>query len=106
MHAALFVAVERTHLEMALGGKVEPEETSQQAALRELEVRQNGSMEALAKIVQEEAGITAPLQHAGTLLFTTGVEEAAYLIEVYRADEYTGVVTECVILFSNCNVHA
>ncbi|KAG5353418.1 hypothetical protein C0989_006931 [Termitomyces sp. Mn162] len=63
----------------ALGGKVELGETSQQAALRELE---------------EEAGITAPLQHAGTLLFTTGAEEAAYHIEVYRADEYTGDVTE------------
>ncbi|KAG5716182.1 7,8-dihydro-8-oxoguanine triphosphatase [Termitomyces sp. T112] len=61
------------------GGKVELGETSQQAALRELE---------------EEAGITAPLQHAGTLLFTTGAEEAAYHIEVYRADEYTGDVTE------------
>ncbi|KAG6867769.1 hypothetical protein C0993_011362 [Termitomyces sp. T159_Od127] len=51
----------------------------------------NGSTEVIA---QEEAGITAPLEHAGTLLFTIGIKEAAFHIEIYRADEYTGVVTE------------
>ncbi|KAG6888189.1 hypothetical protein C0995_009968 [Termitomyces sp. Mi166 len=76
-------------------GKVEPGETSQQAALRELQVRWNETIQASTEVIgQEEAGITAPLQHAGTLLFTTGIEEAAYHIEIYRADEYTGVVTE------------
>ncbi|KAG6917604.1 hypothetical protein DXG01_001833 [Tephrocybe rancida] len=66
-------------LELSSGGKVEAEETSQEAALRELE---------------EEAGITAPLEHAGTLLFTSGIEDVANHIEIYRADEYSGVITE------------
>lgn len=57
-------------------------------------------------IVQEEAGITAPLEHAGTLLFTTGIKEAAYHIEIYRADEYAGVITECVYFFNLVSINA
>ncbi|KAG6854429.1 hypothetical protein C0991_006973 [Blastosporella zonata] len=43
---------------------------------------------------KEEAGITAPLEHAGTLLFTSGIEDVANHIEIYRADEYSGVISE------------
>ncbi|KAF8067738.1 NUDIX hydrolase domain-like protein [Lyophyllum atratum] len=61
------------------GGKVEDGETSREAALRELE---------------EEAGITAPLEYAGTLLFLSEGADVAFHIEIYRADEYSGVITE------------
>ncbi|KAF7326372.1 7,8-dihydro-8-oxoguanine triphosphatase [Mycena venus] len=60
------------------GGKVEPNESTLDAALREL---------------KEEAGITAPLTHAGTLLFVVPGEKWAH-IDIFRAEEYTGVVTE------------
>ncbi|KAG5643695.1 hypothetical protein DXG03_009744 [Asterophora parasitica] len=63
------------------GGKVEPGESSLQGALREL---------------KEEAGITAPLEHAGTLLFLSEGVDHAFNIEIYRADAYSGVVTESV----------
>lgn len=61
------------------GGKVEDGESHLQAALRELE---------------EEAGIRAPLQHAGSLLFMNEGADAAFQIEIYRADEYIGDITE------------
>jgi len=61
------------------GGKVDPGETLAQAAAREL---------------QEEAGIEAPLQHAGTFLFLITGVQWAFQIEIYRADTYTGVPTE------------
>ncbi|KAF9450219.1 hypothetical protein P691DRAFT_726463 [Macrolepiota fuliginosa MF-IS2] len=61
------------------GGKVEPNETSPQAALRELE---------------EEAGIKAPLKHAGVLLFITSGAEKAFYIDIYYAEEYEGTISE------------
>ncbi|KAJ7207060.1 hypothetical protein GGX14DRAFT_456053 [Mycena pura] len=60
------------------GGKVESQESALEAALREL---------------QEEAGITAPLRHAGTLLFVVAGEKWAH-IDIFRADEYSGTITE------------
>ncbi|KAI0659397.1 NUDIX hydrolase domain-like protein [Cubamyces menziesii] len=61
------------------GGKVDPGETPEQAAVREL---------------QEEAGITAPLQQCGTLLFVVDGVDTAFDISVFNAYEYTGTVTE------------
>ncbi|KAI0711438.1 NUDIX hydrolase domain-like protein [Earliella scabrosa] len=61
------------------GGKVDPGETPQQAAVRELE---------------EEAGIKAPLEHCGVLLFVVDGTDAAFHIDVFRADEYSGTITE------------
>ncbi|KAF7348438.1 7,8-dihydro-8-oxoguanine triphosphatase [Mycena venus] len=66
------------HKYNGFGGKVEPNESTLDAALREL---------------KEEAGITAPLTHAGTLLFVVPGEKWAH-IDIFRAEEYTGVVTE------------
>ncbi|KAF8956299.1 hypothetical protein BDZ97DRAFT_1958643 [Flammula alnicola] len=60
-------------------GKVEPGETPLQAAVRELE---------------EESGVTAPLEHAGSLLFLSEGTEWAFQIEIYRSESYTGVITE------------
>ncbi|KAK2465595.1 hypothetical protein APHAL10511_002487 [Amanita phalloides] len=61
------------------GGKVEAGETPMQAAKREL---------------QEEAGIQAPLVHAGELLFAVEGDPVAFHIDVFRADEYAGYVIE------------
>ncbi|KAG6332547.1 hypothetical protein ID866_6546 [Astraeus odoratus] len=61
------------------GGKVEPGETSAEAAAREL---------------KEEAGIDAPLEHAGTLIFLTEGTEWAFHIDVFSARSYTGTPTE------------
>ncbi|EIW55573.1 uncharacterized protein TRAVEDRAFT_151978 [Trametes versicolor FP-101664 SS1] len=61
------------------GGKVDPGETAAQAAVRELE---------------EEAGITAPLQQCGTLFFVENTMDAAFNISVFCAHEYSGTITE------------
>jgi len=45
---------------------------------------------------QEEAGIIAPLEHAGSLLFLSEDAEWAFEIEIYRAETYEGTVTEYV----------
>ncbi|KAF8880071.1 hypothetical protein BD779DRAFT_1446525 [Infundibulicybe gibba] len=59
------------------GGKVEPGETPLEAAKREL-----------------EAGITAPLSHAGMLLFVAEGAGPAFQIEIYTASTYTGTIVE------------
>ncbi|KAJ7136139.1 NUDIX hydrolase domain-like protein [Mycena epipterygia] len=60
------------------GGKVEPNESTLEAAAREL---------------QEEAGITAPLEHAGTLLFVVPGDKWAH-IDIFRAETFSGTITE------------
>ncbi|KAI0060747.1 hypothetical protein BV25DRAFT_1858684 [Artomyces pyxidatus] len=68
------------HLYNGFGGKVEAGESPAEAAAREL---------------KEECGIDAPLQHCGSLLFVTrGGPEWAFQIEIYRAEEYSGTLTE------------
>lgn len=61
------------------GGKVDPGETPLEAAKRELE---------------EESGIQGPLVHAGHLLFLTEEVEWAFHIDIYKAESYTGTITE------------
>ncbi|KAJ3570457.1 hypothetical protein NP233_g4391 [Leucocoprinus birnbaumii] len=61
------------------GGKVEPNETSLEAAMRELE---------------EEAGIRAPLKHVGVLLFIVSGAEKTFHIDIYYASEFEGTPTE------------
>lgn len=48
------------------------------------------------QLPKEEAGITAPLRHAGILLFVNQGTEFAFHIDIYRADSFSGVVTEQV----------
>ncbi|KAJ7143343.1 NUDIX hydrolase domain-like protein [Mycena crocata] len=66
------------HKYNGFGGKVEPNESVLDAATREL---------------QEEAGITAPLKHAGTLLFVVAGDKWAH-IDIYRAEQFSGIITE------------
>ncbi|KAJ7484623.1 NUDIX hydrolase domain-like protein [Mycena latifolia] len=66
------------HKYNGFGGKVEPNESTLNAAKREL---------------QEEAGITAPLEHAGTLLFVVPGSKWAH-IDIFRTEEYSGTITE------------
>ncbi|KAJ3520003.1 hypothetical protein NMY22_g12938 [Coprinellus aureogranulatus] len=61
------------------GGKVDVGEEPLDAAKREL---------------KEEAGIDADLVHAGVFLFLTDGVEWAFHIDIYRADSFTGEVTE------------
>ncbi|KAG7097602.1 hypothetical protein E1B28_004937 [Marasmius oreades] len=61
------------------GGKVEPGESSLQAATRELE---------------EEAGIRAALELAGVFFFVSDKEDKAFHIDIYRGENFTGLITE------------
>ncbi|KAL1743016.1 hypothetical protein HDZ31DRAFT_41899, partial [Schizophyllum fasciatum] len=61
------------------GGKVEHDESSRDAAIREME---------------EEAGIRAPLAWAGTLLFVLEGVEKVFHCDVYRAESFEGEVIE------------
>ncbi|OAX43801.1 hypothetical protein K503DRAFT_846947 [Rhizopogon vinicolor AM-OR11-026] len=61
------------------GGKVELGETPAEAAMREL---------------KEEAGIVAPLEHAGSLLFMTKGAGWAFQIEIFSARSYSGIPIE------------
>ncbi|KAF8508622.1 NUDIX hydrolase domain-like protein [Hysterangium stoloniferum] len=61
------------------GGKVEPGETSIDAAVREL---------------KEEAGIDAVLIPCGTLLFYEKNQPWAHLVEVFYSNQYEGTITE------------
>jgi hypothetical protein len=55
--------------------------------------------------IQEEAGIEAPLEHAGTLLFLTEGAQWAFHIDIYMAEEYTGVITEWVLMCFIRGIH-
>jgi len=61
------------------GGKVEPGETSFEAAARELE---------------EEAGIKCSLKHIGVLFFRFDDQDCGCYNDIYRADGFEGTVTE------------
>lgn len=79
------------------GGKVEPGETLTEAAIRELKVTQFHFYNTSAKysrLIQEEAGIDAPLEHAGSLLFMTKGAGWAFQIEIFSAHSYSGTPTE------------
>ena len=55
--------------------------------------------------MQEEAGVTAPLVQCGTLFFVLEGTEAAFNIDVFRADEFSGTVTECVARWRPSHSH-
>ncbi|EJD02731.1 uncharacterized protein FOMMEDRAFT_107702 [Fomitiporia mediterranea MF3/22] len=57
------------------GGKVEPHESPIEAAAREL---------------KEEAGITANIRECGILLFVNASAEYCHYVHMYRADQYEG----------------
>jgi len=73
--------IERLHVTRynGFGGKVEPNESSLDAAKREL---------------KEEAGIDAPLEHAGILFFKSSTLGYAHHIDIYRANVWEGTPTE------------
>lgn len=50
------------------------------------------------RLLQEEAGITAPLQQCGTLFFVENTMDAAFNISVFCAHEYSGTITEYVVV--------
>ncbi|KAI1797967.1 hypothetical protein LXA43DRAFT_968438 [Ganoderma leucocontextum] len=52
------------------------------------------SLQAAIRELEEEAGIKAPLEQCGTLFFAVDGVEAAFNIDVFRAYEYSGTVTE------------
>lgn len=95
-----------SHRYNGFGGKVDPGETPAQAAARELQVRAQAPTLMYFEgpqipciffcLSQEEAGIEAPLKHAGTFLFLSTGVQWAFQIEIYRADTYTGIPTEWV----------
>ncbi|KAJ7687150.1 hypothetical protein B0H17DRAFT_1302193, partial [Mycena rosella] len=49
---------------------------------------------------REEAGITAPLQHAGTLLFVVPGSKWAH-VDIFRAEEYSGTNAALLLYRSN-----
>ncbi|KAL5523560.1 hypothetical protein ACEPAG_7733 [Sanghuangporus baumii] len=61
------------------GGKLEPNESPMEAAIREL---------------KEEAGISANLEECGVLLFVNASTEYCHYVHMYRAYEYEGEPVE------------
>ncbi|KAJ3981772.1 hypothetical protein F5890DRAFT_1613413 [Lentinula detonsa] len=87
------------HKYNGFGGKIEPGETSLEAAARELEVK-NSIPHILKEVgsdigpLKEEAGIRSSLKHIGVLFFISEGENSAFHIDIYRGDGFEGTVTE------------
>ena len=86
------------HRYNGFGGKVEPGESVEVAALRELRVTpvRPPSWFIVLITVQEEAGISAKLVPCGMILYFSRGTDHTFQIEVFRADDYEGQPIEYV----------